>query len=329
MTEPGKILVIQLRQIGDVVLTTTAVRALRARFPGARIDFLVAPPAHQVLEGHPAVDNVLVYDKALALRWIRRVRAERYDWVVDFLSNPRSAWITLFSGAAVKAGWKQTGLSFLYNVKLEQTPGGAYVPLEKANALAPLGVPTPADVLPDVHSGARARAKGPGPHVGFAPMSRRKTREWPARRWVELGRKLAAEDGARVSVFWGPGEKDACARIARECGAALAEETPHLLDLAARLSELDVLVTNCNGPKHLATAVGTRTVTVFGSSDPVAWNPPGDPRHLAVLPERARCGDCDPDACAKCLAALAAIPAERVYADVRAALDAVEAETLR
>ena len=90
-TPPRKIHVIQLRRIGDVLLTTPAVEVLKANFPDAKLHFLVERPCHEVLNGNPFIDEVLVYERDKPLKWIREVRKRRYDLVVDFLSNPRSA----------------------------------------------------------------------------------------------------------------------------------------------------------------------------------------------------------------------------------------------
>ena len=80
-----------LRRIGDVVLTIPAVRALRALYPDAQIDFLVEAPAHEMLAGIPELSNILVYNgKGIAntLAWISNVRRRRYDWVIDYMGNP-------------------------------------------------------------------------------------------------------------------------------------------------------------------------------------------------------------------------------------------------
>ena len=107
ISAPRSILVLQLRRIGDVILTTPAVAALKKRFPEAAIDFLVEKPGAEVLAGNPHIRKIQVYE---AINWrqalseMSRVRRARYDWVIDFMGNPRTALLTFLSGAGVKAG---------------------------------------------------------------------------------------------------------------------------------------------------------------------------------------------------------------------------------
>ena len=101
---PGSILIIQLRQIGDVLLTTPAAEVLKANFPEASLDFLTEPPADQVLKDNPFIDTVLAYDRRSPLKWLLKVRAAKYGLVVDFMSNPRSALLAWASGAPATAG---------------------------------------------------------------------------------------------------------------------------------------------------------------------------------------------------------------------------------
>ncbi|MBI4345740.1 MAG: glycosyltransferase family 9 protein, partial [Elusimicrobia bacterium] len=176
-----------------------------------------------------------------------------------------------------------------------------------------------------------------GPIIGLVPASRKGTREWPAERYAELARRLAASAGARCVVFWGPGEEETARAVAAAApGAAKASpKTADLKCLGALLSACRLVVTNCNGPKHIAVARGVPTVTVHGSSDPVCWNPPqpgpkgpesplGHPRHLVVRRDELSCIGCRQNDCplgtTECLRDLSA---ERVE---RAALSLLGAE---
>ena len=140
---PRSILVIQLRRLGDVVLTVPALEALKKRFPDAKLDFLVESPGAEAVAGHPAIDEILTYDaEGLfgALSWALRIRARRYDCVVDFLANPRTALITALSGAKVKAGPAHVARRWAYNLKLLQSKDTCYAALEKVRWLTALGV---------------------------------------------------------------------------------------------------------------------------------------------------------------------------------------------
>src|SRR5260221_4200370 len=101
--DPERILIIQLRRIGDVVFTLPVIGALRERFPRAQIDFLVEPPSDQLVRRHSGLSETLVYEKDRPAAWLWKIRARRYDWVLDFHSNGRTLWLSFFSGARVRA----------------------------------------------------------------------------------------------------------------------------------------------------------------------------------------------------------------------------------
>ena len=82
---PKKILLIQLRQIGDVILSTPAAEVLKNNFPAAKLDFLTQPPSDQALLRNPAIDEILVYDALHPLKWLLKIRRRRYDLVIDLM----------------------------------------------------------------------------------------------------------------------------------------------------------------------------------------------------------------------------------------------------
>ena len=293
---PRKILVIMLRRIGDVLLTTPATRALKKLFPASEIHFLTEPPCDEVLAGNADIARVLRYAPepgegaaAAYWRWLRLVRRERYDWVIDYMGNPRSAVLAFASGAQLRAGPGHVWHRWAYNRPLRQSPAACYAGLEKIRVLRSLGLePDEADFLPALSVPAAAReaaeravvelfadgAADPGragPLIGLLPASRKATRRWPAASYGELGRRLAETAGARLIVFWGPGEEALAHEVAAHAGpsARVAPKTTRLGELAALLSCCRLAVTNCNGPKHIATACGVPTLTIHGSSDRV------------------------------------------------------------
>jgi len=312
---PKKILVVQLRRLGDVILTTPALSALKKKYPGARLDFLVEAPGAEAVAGHPAIDEILVYDAkgALAsLAWALKIRARKYDWVVDFLANPRTALLTALSGAPVKAGPAHVRRRWAYNVKMLQSPQACYAALEKVRWLAALGIaPEDAPPLPELFLAKRPEAAANV--VGLVPPSRKITRRWPAESWARLGRLLRDKHGCRLKVFWGPGEKELADEVVRGIGAG-AEAVPQtrtIAELAAELAACRVVVSNCAGPKHVALALGVPTVTIHGSSDPASWTPV-HPDHRSVRLEELECIGCRSNTCPYALECLRQLPAERV-----------------
>lgn len=325
---PRSILVVQLRRLGDAILTTQALSALKKRYPDAKLDFLVEAPGAEALAGHPAVDEVLLYDASGpfgALREALKVRARRYDWVIDFLATPRTALLTALSGASVKAGPAHSRRRWAYGVKLVQPAKPCYTGLEKVLWLKDLGVAaSDAPPLPRLYLAERpARTEN---LVGLVPPSRQATRRWPAESYARLGRLLRDKHGCRLKVFWGPGEKDLADEVVRGIGAGAEAipETRTIADLAREIVSCRVLVSNCAGPKHLAVAHGVPTVTIHGSSDPVSWTPV-HPDHLFVRLEELECIGCRSNACPYNLECLRQLPAERVLPAVESLLARAEA----
>jgi ADP-heptose:LPS heptosyltransferase len=126
-----KILIIQLRAIGDVICTLPAIVALKQALPAAELHFLVEPSAKPIVESHPGISKVLVYDKSRARQEIARVRAEKYDAVFDFMNNPRTAYITGFSRAPWKVSYTCGVRSLFYNFVVPEPVEPEYVPKRK------------------------------------------------------------------------------------------------------------------------------------------------------------------------------------------------------
>ncbi|MBI4678483.1 MAG: glycosyltransferase family 9 protein [Elusimicrobia bacterium] len=323
---PKRILVIQLRRIGDVLMATPALKALKKRYPAAAIDFLVEPPCDEVLSGNPDVAAVLVYRSdgwRDYLSWLARIRGRRYDWVVDFMGNPRSAILAAASGAPLRAGPAHVGHRWAYNLRMVQSSTIRYAGREKIRLLSGLGVPdTDPAVLPTLHLGT-PKAPDPAGPIVFAPASRKPTRRWPGRHYAALGRMLRERFRCPIIVLWGPGEKGVADEVAEGIGeGATAPETKTLREAATILAGCRLLATNCGGAKHLAVALGVPTLTIHGSSDPASWTPP-DPRHLALRREGLPCIGCGLNDCPRGIECLEGLSPEKVFAAACRLLDAM------
>ncbi len=328
---PERILVIQLRQIGDVLLTTPAAEVLRANFPSARIHFLAEPPCDQALKDNPFIDEVLAYDRAAPLRWLLRVRAARYDLVVDFMSNPRSALLTAASGAAVKAGPAHTASAWAYNRRFRDPAGTSpYAAFQKIDFLSCLGLEKTFYPYPKIYPSAGDKAWAAGAleamalrrprTVAFAPASRRATRQWPPGHYARLAALAAEGLGVNVLLLWGPGERALAEEIAAGAGSPdvrPAPETATLHRLSALLGRAELLVSNCSGTKHIAQASGVSTLGIYGSSRPENWTPPGDPDHQVIRRDDLACIGCRRNDCPEALRCLRELSPDAVFAKLK------------
>ena len=324
MIDPKKILVIQLRRLGDVMVTTPAVEALRLAFPRAEIDFLVEPPGDQLLEGNPHLTRVLRYETDRPLAMIRRVRERRYDWVLDFLGTPRSAVLTAFSGAGLRAGPGHVFHTWAYQRRFPDPIDGRYTGLVKLDYLretfgiaAPPRVSTRMTLPETARTQAAAFWKGLGLNGGFvlgvAPLSRRETRQWPRERFADL---LKMADVPAL-IFWGGRAEEADARwIQQQVGkkATLIPDTRDLKLVGALLERCGAVVALDNGIKHMAMALGVPTLSVHGATKPSNWNPPGDARFPVVRREELFCIGCEKNECPYRVECLSGLDARRVLA---------------
>ncbi|GAI39211.1 unnamed protein product, partial [marine sediment metagenome] len=125
-----KILLIRLRRIGDVTLTTPAISALRQSFPTASISYIIERPYRELVEGNPNLDKIIVLERKQSLRdflkLIRLIRKDKYDVVIDFHGGPRASLITLLSKAKLKVGYKIKYKNFIYHIKLPRNPKEGY-----------------------------------------------------------------------------------------------------------------------------------------------------------------------------------------------------------
>ncbi|HEU4365708.1 MAG TPA: glycosyltransferase family 9 protein [Candidatus Krumholzibacteria bacterium] len=280
-----RVLVTRLAYLGDVVLSLPLVDALRASFPGIEIDYLTRRPGAELLTGDPRFALVHVQRNGLgaALRLVRALRARRYRAVIDLYANPRSAWLSWSTGAPVRVGGDRRGRRRLYTHPVSVAPSVRRVTDIFMQYGAPLGVAGPAskpslalnaaecsragDVL--VRAGVTRR-----PVVGVHPGGKWSVKRWPAAGFADLIRLLRGTLGADVLVFTGPGEEDATAALRAAVGDEARYAPPlGVRELAAVMSRLDAMVACDGGVMHVAAAVATPTVGIFGSSEPAVWFP--------------------------------------------------------
>ncbi len=308
MKDINKILIIQLRRIGDVLLTTPIIEALREYFPSSQIDFLVEKPAYDVLTGNPYLNNIILSDKELKeqIKLINLIRKQKYNLVFDFLGNPRSAWITFFSRAKYRVGFNFPGRKLAYNIYVQKNDKIKYAVDFKLEALKSIGInsarkkmflyiPESATSFADnfLHN---YRDKN-RTLIGMAPASRRKARIWPKQYFAEIADRLIEKYNSQVILLWGLGEKQIIEEI-----VCLMRNKPlivppmDLKQLAAFIEKCDMLITNDNGPMHISVAVGTPTVTIYGPTNSDNWNPPNEQFHRAVKSD-IECVACNRQEC--------------------------------
>ncbi|MEK6544813.1 MAG: glycosyltransferase family 9 protein, partial [Elusimicrobiota bacterium] len=303
----------------DILLTTPAVSVLKKTFPQATINFLVYPEYAAILEGNPDIDNIVRFPKCRPWTLPSLLR-KNYDWAIDFLCSGASAWACLLSDAPVRIAYDNTYPALIHNVKLPRPKEAMYAATHRLKLLeglfglmeAPPSVTWPATPKPTIFPDERAIAHWQtqlartGPLVMMSPQSLRATRRFSPQGFAWVARQLAQKHQARVLCLWGPGERpaaEAVVRLANDPKVNVAPEFTTIGNLAAALKSAKCLITNCNGARHVAVAMGTPTVTIHMSSDPIAWNPPNPegtgfhPNHPIVRAEDLWCLACQRNTC--------------------------------
>ena len=270
MMVPQRILLLQHHFLGDVLLTTPAIRAARAAFPHARIDFATNPVGAQALWGNPHLNNLLVDPGWWAINRIR------YDAVVDFHSVPRTARVVAASRAPLRVGLRGRGpRNLAYTQLLPREREAVYMPLQKLRMLAPLGVdPASADLALEVAVTVRdeecaddifERLRLDGSRViAVSPVAKHTFKQWGAHNWARVADVLA-QAGARILITYGPGEQAQAESMAKAMTqpAQLQDTATTIQQLAAVYARCALWVGNDGGPKHIAVAAGIPTVAVY------------------------------------------------------------------
>jgi heptosyltransferase I len=323
-----KALLVRLSSIGDVVHTLPALAALRDA--GFESGWAVEPASRTLLDGNPALARVVPVPPARGFDWgaaraaLGAARRAGYDVALDFQGLWKSAGWARLSGALRVVGfagpWRREPASRVLLRETVPLPEAALHVIDKNLALLrALGIdalglrefPLPALDAESGRVGAQLTAIGLRRFVILNPGGGWGTKQWPAEGFGALARSLA-ERGLASLVTWGPGEEALADRVvAASGGAAVRGFGTTLRELVALLRRADLLVAADTGPLHLACAVGTPVVGLYGPTDP-ARNGPFAPADVVVrrVPPCAPCHrrDC-PHA-----GVMARIPVEEVVA---------------
>lgn len=351
--ECRRALVVKLRHHGDVLLASPVLGALRAAAPALEVDALVYDDTAAMLEGHPALAMLhtvgrgwrgLALPGRLAAEWrlLAALRARRYDLLVHLSEHPRGAWLARLLGARYRVApayagrsrfWKK---SFSHRFALAKNAGRHMVEWN-LDALRRIGVqPAPAvrrvAFVPGQEAERAIEARlgelgiEPGGFVHLHPASRWRFKCWPAARHAELiGRLVAA--GERVVLTAAPNAEELAhaGEIARLAGGACVNLAGALSikELGALSARARLFIGVDSMPMHLAAALGTPVVALFGPSGELEWGP-WNVAHRVVSGDQS-CRPCGNDGCggSKVSECLETLEVERVWRAARELLAAL------
>ncbi|HXF91872.1 MAG TPA: putative lipopolysaccharide heptosyltransferase III [Nitrospiraceae bacterium] len=290
----NNILVIKLRYIGDVLLATPVLRALREAFSHATLTMAVNAGTEDIVKGNPDLDKVLVVPKGTLgeqVRFASELRRRRFDCVIDLTDGDRAAILSRLSGAPIRVGFNQEHRwrGLLYTAVAKPRAEDVHRVERDLSALRCLGLepkagPLVLNVPPHDEEAAERilREAGVVPSsstrlVMFHPGARYWFKAWPAERFADLADRLTKAWDCRVLIGGDDRDRETAERIrthARSAPIVLAGRA-RLLQFAAILKRCALYVGNDNGAMHMAAALGVPVVGLFGPSNPREWGPRG------------------------------------------------------
>jgi heptosyltransferase III len=288
------VLIIKLRYIGDVLLATPTLRAIKAARPNVRVTMMVNRGTEEVLSGNPDVDEIVVLDKgslAAQSRLIARLRGRQFDTVIDLTDGDRSAFLSWISGAPVRIGFndEHRWRGRYYTEVIEPVPGVRHRIDRDLESLKPLSIQAGSKdpqlwLTPEEEKSAGQLLDQFGvpqsqPMVILQPGARYWFKAWPPERFAALADRLTREYHCQALIGGSNQDIDLAHQIRQ-----LATSSPVIMaghttikQFAAVAKKSALFVGSDSGAMHVATAVGTPVVALFGPSNPREWGPRGGP----------------------------------------------------
>ena len=301
----SRFLIVRLGALGDVVHAIPVAAALRRAFPSARIDWLVSAKHREILDLVPVIDRRLVInDRGHAsggtslLAAIGELRRSRYDVAIDLQGLIKSAVLARASGAPRVIGFssryaRERAARVFYTEAHDPGRGGLFDHRETRHVvdinlgvLNRLGITAPSREFPiediDTDAARTVREQAGGRYALLNPGAAWPNKRWPPARLAAIACALRARHGLMSVVLWGPGEDVLAAEVvAGSGGAAILSPKTSIADLVALARRAALMVSGDTGPTHIAAALGTPIVGIYGPTRP-ARNGPMSPRDITV-----------------------------------------------
>lgn len=336
-----KILILKPSSLGDVVQAIPVARLIKDHLPKAEIHWWLNSDLMPLLDEDPGIDRVIPFERRrwgrpsgllLAAAEIRRLRKERYDWILDLQGLARSALVGWLSNGGLFVGLddRREGAPALHDISVPRPSETTHAVDWYLSVLRRLEVPVHSDFqwMPEYRSAAgdiATQSGGSGtPWIAFQPGARWENKRWPPAHFAELAsRLLTYNQDWRIVILGGKSDEGLGAKIQQSAGNRVLNLTgtlslPGMVEWIRRCS---LLVTNDTGPMHVAAALGRPVVGLFGPTHPARTGPYGQTDQ--VLNISLPCAPCLRPRCSHgdFMACLTRISPERVFHAVRSRLE--------
>ncbi|MBI2094338.1 MAG: lipopolysaccharide heptosyltransferase II [Candidatus Omnitrophica bacterium] len=344
---PTRLLLIRLDRLGDVVLSIPTIEMLRRYFPHVFLAIMVRPACKDVVENHPALNELLLYDKEGTdgtwlgtVRFAKKLRRFQFDMALVLHPSSRSHWIPWLARIPIRIGFNRKSPWLLtHRLPHEKQEGQKHEALYTLGTLRIFGItpienpPPPVIILQPAairrvktllqEAGLKTQESLIAIHPSASCISKR----WMPERFAQVADWLVQNDGAKVCLIAGAEDRslaDAVARLMRQPSLNLAGKLT-VAELAALLTQCRLLLSNDSGPVHVAAAVGIPVVDIFGRNQqglsPKRWGPLG--KGHVVLHKEVGCITCLAHRCDIEFLCLTALTADEVYRAVKSVLKRV------
>ncbi len=293
-----KILIIKLRGIGDVILSTIVLPNLASEFPDAKIDYLTESPSKTAIEKIPYINDVIVFDRYSLINRIKlffEIRKRRYDLIFDFFSNPTTAQITFISGARYRVGFPYKGRKYAYNMFGPSSRAKLHAAQLHLEVLKKFNCKTDSqDLLFRLDDDSKSfdnkyfneYTLSDYRVVGISPSGGWSSKKCDPIKFAEIADTIIKEFNCKILLLWGPDDKNEAQEIKRmmEHEAILASPTT-LSEMSALIEKCDILIANDSGPMHISVALNTPVLSLHGPTNPILQGPYGEKHEWINLPD--------------------------------------------
>lgn len=292
-----KILIIKLRGIGDVVLSTIVLDNLRTDFPHAEIDFICEKPSSPGLEGLAQLNQVLVLPKGIIgrLKFYMMIKKKKYDLVLDFYSNPTTAQITYLSGAKYRAGFPYSGRKWAYNLFGPVERDRYHSAVLHLEFLKKIGLNVTSENLyffvsknDNLFTEAWLTQKTlhDKEFFGISPSGGWPSKKCEPEKFADIAEAIFKRFNIQTLILWGPEDYNDAIKIKNLLGdkSFLAPSTS-IRQMASFISKCLFLIANDSGPMHISTAVKTPVLSIHGPTNPLHQGPYGNMHEWINLSE--------------------------------------------
>lgn len=251
--------------MGDILLTTPVIRALKLKFPSSQIDFVVKEQYKDALQYNPLISRLFIYEKEKSRELRDKLQEQNYDLAIDLQNNFRSRALTERLNIKVYRFHKPTmkklllvwfKINFLKDLKTisQRYAETSNVQLDEKG----LDLLIPQDISSSLNEVKK--------YIGFCPGSKHFTKRWPAEYIIELGNELI-KLGFAVVLLGGKSDKELCKTISEKIVPSInLQNDDNLLQTAVDMKNCKFIITNDSGLMHLASAVGVPIISIFGST---------------------------------------------------------------